>query len=92
VSGDGRSNGGARVAEARDIAVASGVTVNGLPILEGGYPDLEQHYRVDVIGGFGAFMRVAHTWQDFGTAMAEKLRLEIAGTLGEREVVDNQSR
>ncbi len=92
VSGDGRSNGGARVAEARDLAVAAGVTVNGLPILEGGYPDLEAHYRVDVIGGLGAFLRVARTWGDFGQAMTEKLRIEIAGARGERELADNDAR
>jgi hypothetical protein len=79
VSGDGVSNGGRPVPAARDAAVEAGVIINGLPILEGGDRDLEAHYRTDVIGGFGAFVRVAATWGDFGTAISEKLRLEIAG-------------
>ena len=36
VSGDGVSNGGRNVTAARDAAVEAGITINGLPILEGG--------------------------------------------------------
>ena len=87
VSGDGPNNWGARVTQARDRAVAMGVTINGLPILdEGGgtysnfnIPDLDLYYRDCVIGGPGAFIVVAADFTDFARAIRRKLILEIAG-------------
>ncbi|MDH3231852.1 MAG: DUF1194 domain-containing protein [Alphaproteobacteria bacterium] len=87
VSGDGPNNGGGLVTEARDRAVAAGVTVNGLPILDasGGMyswysiPNLDLYYRDCVIGGPGAFMVVAGDFRDFARAVRRKLILEIAG-------------
>ena len=40
-------------------------------------PDLAAYYRSEVIGGFGAFVMVAETIDDFGRAMREKLLREI---------------
>ena len=61
ISGDGPNNQGRLVEQARDEAVAKGITVNGLPIMlrKPGYLDiaeLDAYYRECVIGGQGAFM------------------------------------
>ena len=87
VSGDGPNNAGDLVNAARDRAVAAGLTVNGLPILDdssGFYawyniPNLDLYYRDCVIGGPGAFMVVAEDFRDFARAVRRKLILEIAG-------------
>jgi len=87
VSGDGPNNAGGLVDRARDRAVAAGVTINGLPILDnsgGAYswysiPDLDLYYRDCVIGGPGAFLVVARDFADFARAVRRKLILEIAG-------------
>ena len=47
VSGDGSNNDGREVTAARDDAVAAGVTVNGLPIVEV-EPELDDYYRRNV--------------------------------------------
>jgi len=87
VSGDGPNNWGRLVTIARNEAVAEGVTVNGLPILDDGggmfsnfnIPDLDLYYRDCVIGGPGAFVVVAADFSDFARAVRRKLILEIAG-------------
>lgn len=77
VSGDGANNRGRPAAAARDDAIRGEININGLPILEI-EPDLEEHFRNNVIGGPGAFLIVAETFEDFGTAILRKLILEIA--------------
>ena len=77
VSGDGANNRGRPVEVARDEAVAREININGLPILEL-EPDLEDHYRNNVIGGPGAFAIAAATFEDFGQAIRRKLIQEIA--------------
>jgi hypothetical protein len=92
VSGDGPNNWGDLVTSARDRAIAAGVTINGLPILDHGggmfssfnIPDLDLYYRDCVIGGPGAFVVVAADFADFARAVRRKLILEIAGR-GPRE-------
>ncbi len=79
ISGDGTNNRGRAVSLARDDAVALGVVVNGLPILDL-EPDLDQHYRTEVIGGPGAFVIAAEDWQSFAAAILNKLVREIAAT------------
>jgi hypothetical protein len=69
--------------EARDAAVAQGITVNALaievsPVTRFGEP-LRMHYEREVIGGPGAFVIAAETRQDFARAMRAKLIREIAG-------------
>jgi hypothetical protein len=76
VSGDGSHNQGAPVAEARRVALAAGVTINGLAIVNE-EPDLEQYYRGEVIGGPGAFALAARDYEDFGRAILRKLLREI---------------
>lgn len=86
VSGDGPNNWGELVTDARDRAVAAGVTINGLPILNQGNTlfsrfnigDLDLYYRDCVIGGTGAFLVVAADFNDFARAVRRKLVLEIA--------------
>ena len=89
VSGDGTNNSGRDVADARDEALAKGVTINGLVILSerptswnadhtnppGG---LDHYYRNNVIGGPGAFVMVAENFSSFGQAILNKLIAEIA--------------
>ena len=87
ISGDGYNNRGRRVELARDEAVAAGITINGLPIVNdranpwGGSPpkDLDLYYEERVIGGPGAFIVVAKDYTSFASAILSKLLLEIAG-------------
>ena len=87
ISGDGPNNSGNFVTYARDATVAAGITINGLPILNDrpnqfGYPimkGLDLYYRECVIGGPGAFIVVAESFEDFAEAIRSKLILEIAG-------------
>jgi hypothetical protein len=89
VAGDGTSNAGAPVTLARDRALAAGITINGLAIINdhpvsytfahvqpaGG---LTQWYRDNVTGGPGSFALEVHDFHSFGEAMVRKLLSEIA--------------
>lgn len=90
ISGDGTNNAGRDVTQARDAALAAGVTINGLVILSdddtmtwnpththppGG---LEKYYKDHVVGGPGAFVIVAKDFNSFGQAIVNKLIAEIA--------------
>jgi hypothetical protein len=87
ISGDGPNNSGGMVTFARDRAIASGVTINGLPVLNDRpnrmnfptLPDLDLYYEGCVIGGPGAFVVVAQDFVNFAQAIRQKLILEIAG-------------
>ncbi|WP_139247832.1 DUF1194 domain-containing protein [Hyphomicrobium sp. CS1GBMeth3] len=82
VSGDGRENCNPNEppATVRDELAATGVTVNGLPILEGDEgPILEDWYRENVMGGPGSFILPAHGFNDFGRAIRQKFMIEISG-------------
>ncbi len=78
VSGDGRTNQGTRPERVRDKVVDSGVTINGLAILNED-PTIDSYYRYNVIGGTGAFVMTATDYEDFSAAMLEKLIKEISG-------------
>ena len=89
VSGDGTNNSGRDVTQARDQALAKGITINGLVILSerplawnpehtnppGG---LANYYRTNVVGGPGAFVIAAENFGSFGQAILNKLIAEIA--------------
>lgn len=86
VSGDGVNNSGPPAEVMRDRAVAAGITINGLPIMNDrptfGRPppmDLDVYYRESVIGGPGAFLVPAEDFLAFGQAVQRKLVREIAG-------------
>jgi hypothetical protein len=89
ISGDGTNNSGRPVTEARDQALAEGVTINGLAIINDkpnpGYAfhtqppgGLPEWYRQNVIGGPGAFLRVVEDFRSFADAITNKLVSEIA--------------
>lgn len=86
ISGDGPNNDGGRVDLARDQALAAGIVINGLPIMNGrvntwGFPvleDLDRYYEGCVIGGPGSFVVVAESFDTFFEAIRRKLILEIA--------------
>ena len=88
ISGDGTNNSGRPVTEARDRALAEGVTINGLAIINDrpnpGYAfhtqppgGLPEWYRQNVIGGPGAFLHVVEDFRSFADAMTNKLVSEI---------------
>ena len=70
---------------ARDNAVADGITINALAILQDGRlgpegrPWLVEAYERSVIGGFAAFAIAANSRADFARALREKMVLEISG-------------
>ncbi|MCC7273817.1 MAG: DUF1194 domain-containing protein [Alphaproteobacteria bacterium] len=85
VSGDGRNNSGRPAAEARDDALARGIVINGLAIMNdrpnfSRPPDraLDEWYRENVVGGFGSFLVVAEDFEAFAEAILNKLLKEIA--------------
>jgi hypothetical protein len=90
ISGDGANNNGEAILPARDRAVRQGVTINGLPIVNGRpspygtpqLPNLDWYFEDCVIGGPGAFIVVADGFADFGRAIKRKLIREIAGLGG----------
>jgi Protein of unknown function (DUF1194) len=101
ISGDGTSNAGRAVTEARDQAVAQGVTINGLAIINNranpGYAfhthppgGLPNYYRENVIGGPGAFLLVVEDFKTFADAITNKLVNEIAGLPAERRAASLQ--
>ena len=88
ISGDGTNNSGRPATEARDRALAEGVTINGLAIINDrpnpGYAfhtqppgGLPEWYRQNVIGGPGAFLPVVEDFRSFADAMTNKLVSEI---------------
>ena len=76
VSGDGPSNEGADVSVVRDSLVRGGVQINGLAI-ETTEDTLTNYYRNKVIGGPGAFVLTAKTFDDYPRAIRRKLLREI---------------
>ena len=86
VSGDGADNcNRATVDSVRDELVADGVTVNGLPILEGDEAaTLEDWYRSHVVGGPGSFLVTALGSGDFDRAIRHKFEVEISGGMADR--------
>jgi hypothetical protein len=97
ISGDGTSNSGREVTVARDEAVAKGITINGLAIINtkansgfayhthppGGLP---KYYTDNVIGGPGAFLLVVENFDTFADAIVKKLVAEIAAAPGRATV------
>jgi hypothetical protein len=84
ISGDGRNNSGPGPEEARARAIAAGITVNGLAVIDSD-PGLLSYYETHVAGGEGAFVLSADSYDDFAEAMAKKLRLELLLRLTQRQ-------
>jgi uncharacterized protein DUF1194 len=93
VSGDGTNNAGRDVGQARDEALALGISINGLVILSetplpwnpehtnppGG---LAKYYRDNVTGGPASFVLEAKDFNSFGEAIIKKMIAEIADARG----------
>src|SRR5215467_10208122 len=88
ISGDGTNNSGRAITEARDEAIARGVTINGLAIINDkpnlGYSahtqppgGLPLYYQQNVVGGPNSFLLVVKDFNSFADAMAQKLVKEI---------------
>ena len=91
VCGDGTNNAGRDATAARDEAVAAGITINGLSIINehpvswtyahvqppGG---LTKWYRENVVGGPGAFVVEIRDFHTFREAVTRKLVSEIAAS------------
>jgi hypothetical protein len=91
ISGDGTNNSVRAITEARDQAVAAGVSINALPIINtqanpgyafhtqppGGLP---KYFEENVIGGQGAFLFQVDNFGTFAEAITRKLVTEIADT------------
>ncbi len=76
VSSDGLNNVGGLPESARDRAVADGITINTLAILnEVDY--LHFYFRNHIIGGANAFVEVAADYSDYHRAIKRKLLREI---------------
>ncbi len=89
VSGDGTNNSGRPALDSRKEAVAAGITINGLAIINEhpnpGYfahtqpPEgLPEYYRQNVTGGPGSFLLVVQDFTTFGQAITQKLINEVA--------------
>ena len=85
ISGDGPNNIGIPVVLAREAVLRAGITINGLPIMikqASGFAaisDLDVYYEDCVIGGFGAFLAVVRSADQFAEAIRRKMVMEIAG-------------
>ncbi len=87
VSGDGVSNDGTPPAAARDAAVARGITINGLAIMEPVQqvasqarrePRLDEFYRENVVAGPGAFVIAVEEFESYSYALIAKIVREVA--------------
>ncbi len=93
ISGDGPNNNGPPVAPVRDDIVASGITINGLPIMlkrPTGTMDIENldiYYEDCVTGGPGAFVIPIRDRAQFIDAIRTKLVLEIAGRFDDAHAI-----
>lgn len=99
ISGDGPNNNGEPVTNARDAALARGVTINGLPIMskETNYAtmdieNLDIYYEDCVIGGAGSFVVPIKTKEKFKEAIRTKLVMEVAHRVPEQRVVPAAAR
>jgi hypothetical protein len=91
VSGDGPNNSGPLVVPQRDDIVASGITINGLPLMLNrpnsfsmDIADLDIYFEDCVIGGPGAFVIPVRDRAQFKEAIRTKLIMEVAELKGAR--------
>jgi hypothetical protein len=94
VSGDGANNAGPLIVPTRDDVLASGITINGLPIMlkrpTRGTMDIENldvYYEDCVIGGPGSFVIPIRERSQFIEATRHKLVQEIAGRTSRARVI-----
>jgi hypothetical protein len=93
VSGDGpdNCNSGDLLANERKNFADSGITVNGLPILDGQDAEIiEAWYKDNVIAGPGAFLVPAKGYDDFARAFRQKFVVEVSQTFPARSHVNSK--
>jgi hypothetical protein len=93
VSGDGANNTGPSVTEARDAALARGITINGLPVMAfrgAALPNLDRYYEDCVVGGPGAFVMVARDTAELAATIRRKLVIEVSGAVPPARIVPAQ--
>ncbi|MTH96070.1 DUF1194 domain-containing protein [Roseibium sp. RKSG952] len=76
IAGDGVSNDGFGPQTVESRLLLENITVNGL-VITGAQPSPVGYYRNRVIRGTGAFVEVAHGFEDYHRAMKRKLIREI---------------
>ena len=77
ISGNGVANGGLLpVSGQRDLAIQSGITINGIVI--GNETDAVQFYQREVVGGTGSFLSQASDFSTFAQVVKKKLVREIS--------------
>ncbi|MCC6717453.1 MAG: DUF1194 domain-containing protein [Acetobacteraceae bacterium] len=74
---DGKNNDGRPMTAARDAAVAAGIVINGMPVLEV-EPTLDRYFAAEVVGGPGSFVLAVHDEAGLLDAIRRKLMAEIA--------------
>ncbi|WP_163271709.1 DUF1194 domain-containing protein [Chelativorans alearense] len=77
VVGDGKPNTGVDPAPVRELIIAMGVTINGMPMLDSTYEDIEEYYAREVVGGARAFSIPLDKIQHMPTLLRRKLIIEI---------------
>ncbi len=77
ISGNGVANGGLLpVSGQRDLAVQSGITINGIVI--GNETEVVQFYQSEVVGGTDSFLNQASDFSTFAEVIKNKLVREIS--------------
>ncbi|MEH6630013.1 MAG: DUF1194 domain-containing protein [Halopseudomonas aestusnigri] len=76
ISGDGRNNDGVPPHFLRDVAIAKGISINGLAIVNE-IPSLHYYFKNQIIGGYASFVIKAESYDDYKRAILEKLIREI---------------
>ncbi|USG60317.1 DUF1194 domain-containing protein [Sneathiella marina] len=84
ISSDDPSNRGAEPAIVREILIAQGITINGLPILadrkdQETRRELVDYFRFKVIGGPLSFVNPAVSFEHYAEAFSQKFSIEISG-------------
>ncbi len=83
ISSDERSNQGPHPIGRREVIVESGITINGLVVLDD-EEDLIGYFNDNVIGGKDAFVMAVEDYADFADAIKRKLIREIEAPLAGR--------
>jgi hypothetical protein len=98
LSGDGPNNAGLPILPVREVLLADGIVINGLPIvLKAASPsffdlaDLDQYYANCVIGGPGSFMVPVKHLAELKEAIRRKLLLEISDLGSQPQLVPTQA-
>ena len=78
ISADGRNNNGGDPRPVRNLVAASGITINGLAIINE-VITLDKYFEIYITGGPGNFVIVANDYSAYAEAIKRKLILEILG-------------